>query len=106
AWHAVAEVSLSLELIARAALIIRSIVNLRQVDTGFDPINVLTFQIAPNGPRYDTAAKNAELFRQALERIKSLPGVESVSVTSNLPLAEYLNLSVEVEGRPNTQSSV
>jgi len=102
----VAEVALSLVLLAGAALMIRSFVNLRQVDTGFDPINVLTFQIAPNGPRYDTAAKNAELFRQALERIKSLPGVEAVSVTSNLPLAEYLNLSVEVEGRPSTQSSV
>ena len=102
----VAEVALSLVLLAGAALMIRSFVNLRQVDTGFDPINVLTFQIAPNGPRYDTAAKNAELFRQALERIKSLPGVEAVSVTSNLPLGEYLNLGVEVEGRPNTQSSV
>jgi putative ABC transport system permease protein len=102
----VAEIALSLVLLAGAALLIRTFANLRQVDPGFDPRNVLTFQIAPNGPKYETTAENAEFFRRALERIKSLPGVEAVAVTSNLPLGQYLNLSVEVEGRPDTLASV
>src|SRR5207244_3773235 len=102
----VAEVALSLVLLAGAALLIHTFLNLRQVDPGFDPSNVLTLQIAPNGPKYETTAQNGEFFRQALERIKGLTGVEAASVTSNLPLAEYLNLSLEVEGRPNTHSAV
>ncbi|HZS05588.1 MAG TPA: ABC transporter permease [Blastocatellia bacterium] len=99
------EVALSLVLLAGAALLVRSFANLRQVEPGFDPHGVLTFQIAPNGARYETTAGNADLFRRALERIKSLPGVEAAAVTSNLPLDAWLNLTVEVEGRPESQSS-
>ena len=101
----VAEVALSLVLLTGAALLMRTFANLRQVDPGFDARNVLTSEIAPNGAKYDTTAKNADFFRRALERIKSLPGVEAAAVTSNLPLGAWLNLAVEVAGRPETQSS-
>ena len=73
----VAEVALSLVLLTGAALLMRTFANLRQVDPGFDARNVLTSEIAPNGAKYDTTAKNADFFRRALERIKSLPGVEA-----------------------------
>jgi predicted permease len=101
----IAEVALSLVLLTGAALLIRTFLNLRQVDAGFDPSQVLTFQVAPNGPRFDTTAKHADFFRLALERMKSLPGVEAAAVTSNLPLSAWLNLGVEIAGRPETSSS-
>jgi len=101
----VAEVALSLVLLVGAALLIRTFINLRKVEPGFDPSHVLTLQVAPNGPRYDTTAKNADFFQHALERIKGLPGVEAAAITSNLPLSAWLNLTVEVVGRSETQSS-
>jgi predicted permease len=102
----VAEVALSLVLLAGASLLIRTFVNLRQVEPGFDPRNVLTFRIAPSGVNYDTTAENVEFFRLALERIKAVPGVEAAAVTSNLPLDQWLNLGVELDGKPDTLSSV
>jgi putative ABC transport system permease protein len=101
----VTEIALALVLLTGAALLIRTFVNLRQVDPGFDPSQTLTFQVAPSGPRYDTTAKNADFFRLALEKIKSLPGVEAAAVTSNLPLSAWLNLGVEIAGQPETKSS-
>jgi predicted permease len=101
----IAEVALSLVLLTGAALLVRTFANLRQVDPGFDPRNVLTFQVAPSGANYDTTAEVDEFFRRALERIKGLPGVEVAAVTSNLPLGAWLNLTVEIAGYPDTASS-
>src|SRR6185503_10771469 len=49
----VAEVALSLVLLVGAGLLIRTFANLLGVAPGFDPHNVLTFQVALNGERYD-----------------------------------------------------
>jgi putative ABC transport system permease protein len=86
-------------------LLIRTFANLRRVDPGFDPGNVLTFEVAPNGERYETTAQNADYFGRALERLNSLPGVESAAVTSNLPLGAWLNLGVSVAGKPDSEAS-
>src|SRR5215813_45665 len=101
----VAEVALALTLLAGAGLLIRTFANLRRVDPGFDPGNVLTFEVAPNGERYETTAQNADYFRRSLERLKGLPGVESAAVTSNLPLGAWLNLGVGVTGKPDSTAS-
>ena len=101
----VVEVALSLVLLVGAGLLIRTFSNLLGVDPGFDPHHILTFQVAPNGERYDTTAKQADYFRRALEKIRSLPGVEAAAVTSNLPLGQWLNLGVEIAGRPDSSQS-
>ena len=101
----VAEVALALTLLTGAGLLIRTFANLRRVDPGFDPGNVLTIEVAPNGKQYETTAQNADYFRRALERLKGLPGVESAAVTSNLPLGAWLNLGVGVAGKPDSAAS-
>jgi len=101
----VAEVALALTLLAGAGLLVRTFANLRQVDPGFDPGNVLTFEVAPNGKQYETTAQNADYFRRALERLRSLPGVESAAVTSNLPLGAWLNFGVGIAGKPDSMNS-
>ena len=98
----VSEVALAMVLLVGAMLLLRTFANLRQVDPGFDPRNVLTFEVAPNGGQYDTTAKQADYFRRSLEQIRSLPGVESAAVTSNLPLGAWLNLGVGLPGKPNS----
>jgi putative ABC transport system permease protein len=101
----VSEIALALILLVGAGLLIRTFVSLRKVDPGFDPRNVLTFEVAPNGHQYNTTAKNIDYFERALDRITKIPGVEAAAVTSNLPLGRWLNLTVEVEGRENSQRS-
>jgi putative ABC transport system permease protein len=101
----VSEIALALVLLVGAGLLMRTFVNLSRVDPGFDPRNVLTFEVAPNGKQYDTTAKHLDYSQRALERIKGIPGVEAAAVTSNLPLGPWLNLTVEVEGRENSDRS-
>lgn len=95
----VIEVALSLVLLVGASLMIRTFANLMRVETGFDPRNVLTFQVSPSGAQYDSTAELSQFYERALERIKSLPGVEEASVTSGVPLDSGLNLPVEFEGK-------
>jgi putative ABC transport system permease protein len=101
----IAEVALALVLLIGATLLLRTFAKLQQIDPGFNPQQVLTFEVAPNGPQYDTTAKQADYFRRALDRIGGLPGVEAAAVTSNLPLGAWLNLGVGLPGNPDTMRS-
>jgi predicted permease len=82
----ISEVALSLILLVGAGLLIRTFANLMGVTTGFDQRNVMTFQVALNGERYNTTNGAAAFYRDALERINRLPGVESAAITNKLPL--------------------
>lgn len=73
----VVEVALSLVLLVGAGLLARTFANLMGVAPGFDPSGVLTCQVVLDGPRYDTTQEAAAFYRDALERISGLPGVES-----------------------------
>jgi putative ABC transport system permease protein len=101
----VAEVALSLVLLVGATLLMRTFVNLRGVEPGFDPTNVLTFQVSPGGDRYDTAAKTAAFYRAAIERIRAVPGVESAAVTSTLPLVSQFNMPYATDLKPDAWNS-
>ena len=82
----VAEVSLTLVLLIGAGLLMKSFWRLLQVNPGFSPENVLTMQVALPESEYKEEHQTIAFHRQMLERIKSLPGVESVGVINNLPL--------------------
>ena len=97
----VSQVALALVLLAGAVLLIRTFANLRGVDPGFDPSGVLTFEVAARGPQYATTNQIVEFHQQAIDRLKSLPGVESVATTNTLPLRRWLNLPLEFEGKPD-----
>ncbi|HEY8226765.1 MAG TPA: ABC transporter permease [Pyrinomonadaceae bacterium] len=97
----ISQVSLALVLLIGAALLIRTFANLRSVDPGFDASNMLTFEIAPRGPQFATTAQVTEFNQRAIERIKSLPGVEAAATSNVLPLRHWLNLPVEFEGNPD-----
>ncbi len=102
----VAEVALSLVLLVGAGLLARTFANLLGVAPGFDPRKVLTFQVDLKGERYDTAAETAAFYRDALERIGSLPGVEAAAVTNKLPLDWQFNMPVFFPERPDQVQSV
>ena len=98
----VGEVAISLMLLAGAGLMIRSFARLGAVDAGFDPHNVLTMRVVLTGsPRAATLERRNAFYRQVLDRVAAVPGVESVSGINHLPLAGDLwTFSFRVEGRP------
>ena len=76
----VSQVALSLFLIIGAGLFVRSLQNLKSVDTGFDRENLVHFGIDPGG-RLD-AARRANLYKEVLDRLETLPGARSASLLS------------------------
>ena len=102
----VAEVALSLVLLVGAGLLIRTFSNLLSVAPGFDPHNVLTCQLALSGERYDTTEEAAAFYRDALERISALPGVEAAAITNKLPLDWQFNMPVVFPNTPDKMEIV
>jgi predicted permease len=82
----VAQVALSVMLLAGAALFARSLYNLRSLDPGFNVDQLLSFSLDPSLSGYDRTRVRA-LFRSAQERLAALPGVRSVSMSSIAPLS-------------------
>src|SRR5262249_16527616 len=76
----VAEVSLSLVLLAGAGLLVRSMWNLLHVDPGFKADNLLTLRIDLAGRNYDDQRERV-FYDQCLARVEALPGVRSVALT-------------------------
>ena len=101
----VAEIALSFVLLAGAGLLARSFLNLQDVNPGFNPAGVLAMRISASGPKYPAGPTRAEVYRQALERIGALPGVEAAGAVLSLPLGgDTFNVgrSFIREGRPAT----
>ena len=97
----VSEVALSLMLLVGAALLINSFVRLLRTNGGFDPNGVLALDIPLSRTRYPQPEQQAAAFQQLQERMKSIPGVRDVAVTSNVPLTDFdIELSFNIEGRP------
>ena len=97
----VAEIAVALVLLVGAGLLIRTFANLRSVETGFDPRNVLTIQVSPRGQQYNTTTSIAEFNRRAIERIKSLPEVRAVAATNALPMSRPPRMPFIIEGQPD-----
>jgi putative ABC transport system permease protein len=98
---AAAEFSLALILLVGAGLLLRSLYLLTRVDPGFDYKNVLTLNVTPPINTYGEIAKRTQFFIDVLERIKRIPGVESVGATSDLPFGMGSSFhNFEIFGRP------
>ena len=83
----VIEVALSFVLLVGSGLMFRSFFDLQRIDPGFDPHRLLTFQVAGAGARRDTPEKRAVTIRLIQDRLRAIPGVESVTASSPFPLA-------------------
>ncbi len=80
------EIALSLLLLVGAGLLIRTFVHLRQVDPGFQADHAAALTIDMPQSRYSDDAIKAVFLEGALARLRSLPGVVSAGMISNLPL--------------------
>jgi predicted permease len=102
----VAEVALGLALAVAAGLLVRTFAHLNGQPAGFDPRGVLTAEVSLQDARYQSAAAVGRLFRDSLDRIGRLPGVEGAGVILTLPYERALNLDFRVaNGRPEAEAS-
>jgi putative ABC transport system permease protein len=81
-----AEVALALALLAGSGLLIRSFLRLQEVDGGFKPAGVLTLRISLPEQRYPKAEQARAFYRDLLERVRKLPGVDAAGAANGLPL--------------------
>ncbi|HSO74988.1 MAG TPA: ABC transporter permease [Blastocatellia bacterium] len=97
----VSEVAMALVLLISAGLLIRTVTRLRDVNTGFDPENLLTMNVSLPGAKYPNAPTWIAFYNQIIERIESLPGVKAAGVTSVLPFSgNFDGRGLAVETRP------
>ncbi len=95
----VAEMALTLVLLAGAGLLIRSFLRMQAINNAYDPHTLLTTSIPVDLTSYGQEQKRADYYRSVVDRVLSIPGVQAASVDSGLPLGFYLNMQFEVEGR-------
>lgn len=98
---AVAQISLSLVLLAGAGLLIRSFVSLSSVDPGFNPRNLLTMRISLPSVKYSKPSQYIEFFQRLLEQVRLLPGVRSATIDNSFPLTGMTpGTDFDIQGKP------
>jgi putative ABC transport system permease protein len=81
-----AEVALSFVLLIGSGLMFRSFMELQRVDPGFDPHNLMTLQLVGAPLRLQTPEERAVLMGQIAQRLRAIPGVQSVTASFPFPL--------------------
>jgi putative ABC transport system permease protein len=95
-----AEVALSLVLLAGAGLMIRSLRSVMQLTPGFRTDHLLTMQIDLRSDRYTKPEQSGAFVNDLLPRAAKLPGVLSAAVANDLPMERIQMTSFRVEGQP------
>ena len=93
----VGQVALAMALVAGAALFIASWRNVREIRLGFTPDNLLVGRMPLPEMGYSTA-ESRSIYQQMLERVRSLPGVRSVSVASHAPFVSVMDAPIAIPG--------
>jgi putative ABC transport system permease protein len=96
----IAELGFSVVLLAGAGLLLQSFYRLLHVSLGFEPQNILTFQIALPATKYPQPFQKADFHAQLRERIAVVPGVRSVATALLVPPDGGLFAPYLVEGMP------
>lgn len=92
------QVALAITVLSGAGLLFRTFVALRGVDPGFDPRNVLAFELALPANEYPDRSSMNTFLEATQERLRELPGVEAVAMVSRLPLTGGWTSDGSIEG--------
>jgi len=103
----VSEVALSLTLLLGAGLLVRSLLRLVNVRSGFDPAHVLTLRVSPVGPRYTKDEPVREYIARANEKVRSIPGVLASGTSSQIPFGgNFDTTGLHVDGKMNANPAL
>ena len=95
----VVQVAISLVLLTGAGLFLRTVQNLRSVDVGFNPRNLVLFSVSPRLNQYDDQRVDA-LYQQMIDRLRTVPGVRAVALSQPALLTGAVSgTSVFIQGR-------
>jgi putative ABC transport system permease protein len=101
----VTETALASILLIGAGLSLRSLWRTQSVDPGFNPNGVLTFRLA--APAQFSGERIPLFYQQVMERLRALPGVQSVVLARNLPMSGGdPSMAIAIEGTPPPPSQV
>jgi len=96
-----AEVAIAIVLLIGSGLLMRSFLNLRDVNPGFDPTNLLTMTVSVAGQQQYVGPQRENLYRMLVDKLQALPSVRSVAMTNHLPLVgDTWGTNMAIEGRP------
>ena len=97
----VAEVAMALMLLVGAGLLLKTLLRLHAVPSGFNPQRVLAMDISLDDKKYPDGERRAVFMTQIIQRLESLPGVEAAGTATTLPMSGWTDNSVRDERRPN-----
>ncbi len=93
--------ALAIVLLIGAGLMIRSLARLWAINPGFDPRNVLTYNISLTSGQNASAAQLRSNYRETMRQLQALPGIEAVSmVGGSLPMTGDSEVPFWLEGQP------
>jgi predicted permease len=101
-----AQLAAAIVLLAAAGLFARSFVSLLRLDLGFDPDNVLTFEIDTPDKRYPDGPKQWAFVEAVLGQVSAAPGVRAGGAIYNRPFEHGpigMDTGVIIEGQPLTR---
>ena len=102
----VSETALSILLLIVAGLVIKSFINILDVDPGFNKARLLTVRLALPEQSYGEADLQRRFFQELVERVEALPGVEAAATVNVLPLSTYNSSGgFSIAGRPAAEDS-
>jgi cell division protein FtsX len=102
----VLQVALSLVLLVGAGLFVRALMNLNNVDTGFNKENVIRLRVDPSSAGYKEDTRLENLYRQIEQRVSAIPGVRAASFSIFTFNEGTWNNSVWVQGYPEGHRDV
>jgi putative ABC transport system permease protein len=101
----VGEIAIAVIVLVCAVLLARSFLLLRDSNAGLDYHNILTMALTLPPTRYAESYQQTKFYDQMIERVRSLPGVTNVAITSTLPLlGSSGHFRVYIEGVPDPGS--
>jgi putative ABC transport system permease protein len=101
---AIGEVAVALILLVAAGLMMKSFYRLLSVNPGFRPERVLTMELGLRTAQYEKGPAILNFWHQTLERVRTIPGVESVAVATVVPMASEhsrSDITIEEMDRPS-----
>jgi predicted permease len=92
----VAEVALGVVLLVGGGLLIRTFMYLQALPAGFDAHNVVAVSASLEDARYEKHESVEALFARSLDRLRTMPGVQSAAISLGLPYERILNMGARI----------
>jgi putative ABC transport system permease protein len=99
------EIALALFLVIGTGLLVRGIFVLEHQKLGFQPDHILTAAVSLDSARYKDAQQQVVLVKDVTARIQSIPGIEDVAATSDLPATGPGTVTFHIEGQTEATSN-